>query len=173
MAEPDHEDFLRLLTAAQPDLRAFVAACVREPAGRDDVVQEVTLVLWRRFADYDRSRPFGAWARGVACLVLKAWWRRTRQHQALEPAAIEALTAAWEDPDGSHEEELEALRRCLDEIDGRQRRWLELRYAEGLNCAAVAKRLGGSATAVQRALHRLRERLADCLRRRLAQVGGA
>ena len=63
---PDPEQFLPLFLAAQSDLRAFIGATVRDRALREDVFQEVAMVLWRTFDRFDASRSFGAWARGVA-----------------------------------------------------------------------------------------------------------
>ena len=57
----DQNEFLRLLLAAETDLRAFVRSVLRDSAAVDDVFQETALVLWERFAEYDPARPFGAW----------------------------------------------------------------------------------------------------------------
>ena len=47
----------------QPQLRAFIRAVLPGPGPRDDVMQEVSLALWRAFDRYDPARPFGPWAR--------------------------------------------------------------------------------------------------------------
>ena len=50
MNHPDR--FLPLFLAAQPDLRAFIGAMVRDPAAREDVFQEVSMILWKSFQKY-------------------------------------------------------------------------------------------------------------------------
>lgn len=52
--------------AVQSDLRAFIRATVRDRPLREDVFQEVAMMLWRKFYRLDASRSFGAWARGRA-----------------------------------------------------------------------------------------------------------
>jgi RNA polymerase sigma-70 factor (ECF subfamily) len=48
---PDpHEDFLRLFLRHEAELRAFVRACLPRAADVDEVMQEVSLVAWRKFA---------------------------------------------------------------------------------------------------------------------------
>ncbi|MDA3963043.1 MAG: sigma-70 family RNA polymerase sigma factor [Planctomycetota bacterium] len=170
MADP-HEAFLRQLTPVLPELRAFVGSCLRDPAGCDDVVQETTIVLWRRSGDYDPTRSFGAWARGIAVRVLKARLRQGARWRCLDGAAIDAICTSWDQRDGEHprEDELQALRACVRELPADRRDWLRLRYEQGLDFAAIAERLGKSAQAIQRAVHRLRETLATCIRRRLSE----
>lgn len=162
------DKFLRAYTAIQDDLRAYVHAIVRHAAAEDDVLQEVALVLWRKWPSYDPSRaPFGAWARGIASTeILRLRRRRARQPALLDEAAIAAIDAAW-DRHPVQDPHLEALEHCLEGLDPRQRRLLELRYREDLELEAIAARIDRGAEAVGKALQRLRLALADCVRRRL------
>lgn len=61
-----HGEFLKLIIAHQDDLRAFLASLVRNGHDREDVFQETVLTLWDKFDEYDRSRAFGAWAKGAS-----------------------------------------------------------------------------------------------------------
>ena len=64
----------------------------------------------------------------------------------------------------------QALRDCVGGIDGRARRALDLRYAEGLKPAAVARQMEMTGGAVRVLLHRVRSALRDCIRRRLKEA---
>ena len=64
--EQDQLRFMRLWTAAQPAVSGFVRALVRDRSVADEVLQETSLVLFRRFDEYDEQRPFVAWALGIA-----------------------------------------------------------------------------------------------------------
>ena len=44
---------MRLWTAAQPTVSGYVRALVRDRAVADEVLQETSLVLFRRFDEYD------------------------------------------------------------------------------------------------------------------------
>ena len=86
-------------------------------------------MLWREFDRYDSSRPFGAWARGVAAKTILRGLRQTRQlPTTLSPAAIEALELAFAAFERSESEEEEALRHCLDRLPDRSRDLVHLRY---------------------------------------------
>jgi RNA polymerase sigma-70 factor (ECF subfamily) len=57
-----HDQFLRLYTANEPAIRAFVRRLVPTRADAADVIQEVALVLWRKFEGFDSQEDFRRWA---------------------------------------------------------------------------------------------------------------
>ena len=54
-----HDAFLRLFTSHEPKLRAFVRSCLPRRQDADEVMQEVSLVAWRKFGDLDDRSRFG------------------------------------------------------------------------------------------------------------------
>ncbi|MFV1964884.1 MAG: sigma factor [Pirellulaceae bacterium] len=82
----DHEAFLRLFTRFEGNLRAFVASLLPTREGVDDVMQESSVVLWRKFPDSDQSgadSDFLGWAFMIARYeVLK--YRRRRATDRLQ-----------------------------------------------------------------------------------------
>lgn len=54
----------------------------------DDATQEVFVVLFRRLADYDPSRPLRLWLFGVALRVASQARRRTRPVECLDDHAV-------------------------------------------------------------------------------------
>lgn len=183
-----HEEFLRLFLTHQGDVRAFVGSLLRQPAARDDVVQETALVLWRKFDTFDPSRSFGAWARGIAAnLVRQRLEKEGRHAQSLPPEVLPAIVAAYDrtagystaergGPDGGHgdspqQSRRDALELCLKELPDKSRSLLSLRYEEGLSSAKAAERVGSMADAIHKALSRIRLKLEACIERRLRLAG--
>jgi len=166
------EEFLTLFLRHQEDVRAFIGSLVRDLHTRDDVFQEVALILWNEFPRYDRARSFGAWARGVAAnKVLQRWGKDSRAPVPFPPEAIQALLDAYDRTEIDHSLRVEALQRCLDGLPEKSRRLLALRYEQSLKLGQIAERLRTTADAVHKALSRIRERLQECVRRRLAALG--
>lgn len=165
----DHGRFLAQFLEIQTDLGAFVRCMVRDVALADDVVQEVALVLWRKYASYDPQRSaFGAWARGIASTeILRQRQRFSRRQPLIADAAAPALVEAW-DRLPPTDARLEALQHCLGRLQDPAQRMLDLRYRQGLDLAGVATRLGRSREAVSKALQRVRTALAACIQRHLA-----
>ena len=165
-------EFLPLFLEHQVSLRAFIGSLVRDRHTRDDVFQEVALILWNEFARYDRDRSFGAWARGIAAKkVMQRWNRDTRQPVAFAPEAIQALLDAYDRAERTaapEAREADALERCLAQLPERSRQLLALRYERSLKLSEIAAQLRTTLDAVHKALSRLRARLQECVRQRLA-----
>ena len=167
-----HEEFLRLFLEHQADLRAFVGSMLRSQAARDDVVQETALILWREFARYDRSRSFGAWARGIAGnKVLQRLTQESRSGLSLPPEALPAILAAYERTDEPQNPRRVALQNCLRDLPEKSRSLLALRYEEGLSLVQTAERVQSTMDAVHKALSRIRTKLQACIERRLRLAG--
>src|SRR5262245_50762841 len=168
----DHQEaFLRLFLKHQADVKAFVGSLIRDRHTREDIFQEVALVLWQEFHRYDRGRPFGAWARGIA--AKKILQRREKVgllRVTLAQHLIQALQDAYDRTEADASDPAEALEHCLKQPPEKSRRLLTLRYEHALKLGQIAERLGATLDAVHKALSRLRERLQKCVERRLATV---
>ena len=57
--QTDHEAFLRLFTRFEGNLRAFVASLLPTWEGVDEVMQESSIVLWKKFAEFDQTADDG------------------------------------------------------------------------------------------------------------------
>ena len=164
-----HEDFLRLFLRHQGDLRAFLGSVVRDRAAAEDVFQEVSLVLWSSFGNYDPARPFGAWARGVALKkVLQGREQSRRLPLAFSPEAIQAVLDAY-DRSESAAPDVTGLRDCISKLPPRSQSLLALRYERSLKLGEIAKEVGSTLDAVHKLLSRIRENLHECLQRRLQE----
>lgn len=162
-------DFLKLFLSQERDLRGFIGSLVRDPQAREDIFQETALSLWQSFGEFDASRSFGAWARGVAGNKIKQNWRaESRRPVSLPPEAVDAVREAFDRSDNGDAAVREAaLRLCLEKLPERARQALALKYESGQPAGVIASRLGSTVEAVHQMLSRLRNALADCVRRRL------
>ncbi len=53
-------------------LTTYLRAAGCDDALLDDVWQEAMIVAWRRLDEFDRTKPFGPWLRGIAARTLMA-----------------------------------------------------------------------------------------------------
>ncbi|MEO1618501.1 MAG: sigma factor-like helix-turn-helix DNA-binding protein, partial [Planctomycetota bacterium] len=72
--------------------------------------------------------------------------------------------------DGSRDRE-EALGRCLHHLGEEHREVLSRRYAESQSVKAIAADLGVTPNAVSLTLHRARQKLMNCMQKRLDMNG--
>lgn len=162
--------FLQQFTASEAALSGFIASVIFAPSDREDILQEVVLRLWQLYHRYDHTRPFTAWALGVAALRMKEECRKaTRRPVLLDEAQLECMTAAFtdlaQDVDGDTRV---ALAECLDALPVEAARLILARYYGGQSIDALSQSSGQSSAAVYQTLCRLRRRLAKCITSRLA-----
>lgn len=160
--------FLRLFLRHQGDLRAFLGSVVHDRAAAEDLFQEISLVLWQSFSQYDPARPFGAWARGIAVKkVLQGREKSRRLPLAFSPQAIQALADAYDRTEDLAPDSAAALRNCISKLPPRSQSLLALRYERSLKLGEIAKEVGSTLDAVHKLLSRIRENLQECLQRGL------
>lgn len=158
----------RYWVKVQPSVTAFIRAAVPQYHDAEDILQDVAAEVAVRFHEYDPERPFLPWALWIAKLKIADFYRsRKRQQNVLSTQTIDALAVACANAHVSLREETEALERCLSKLTARSRYLLSLRYEEGLKPAAIAERLNTSPGAMRVTLTRIRDAVAECMKRQL------
>jgi RNA polymerase sigma-70 factor (ECF subfamily) len=170
--ERDQERFLRYWTSAQPSVSNYIHALVRDHGAAKDVIQETAMVLYRRFPEYDESRPFLAWALGVARHQVMGLRRdATRELLTFDEQLMERFTESWAEIAPQATDREVALHSCLGRLAAHARRLVRLRYFEDLSAGEIAQQAGGNEASVRMALRRIREQLRTCVERELNQSG--
>lgn len=164
-----HDQFLSLYARHAERLRAFIRILVRDWHLAEEINQELSIALWKSFDRYEGQSSFLAWARGVARnKILHALRTQRRAMPTLSPEAMMAVERAYIRSEEREDPRLEALNTCMQQLDERSRNLLDLRYRDGAPLADVATHIDASLDAVTKSLARLRTRLADCVRQRMA-----
>ena len=156
-------------------LLAYALALTRSPHAGEDLVQDALLIAHRDLAKFDSSRDFGAWVRGIVRMKYLEWTRahRTERLDLAVLDAIEHQHQAWDRAaEEGREDAATAVRDCIGKLGPHLGETLELFYRAEEPCTAIAERLGTTEVVVRKRLQRARESLAECIRRRLAWLGG-
>jgi len=157
---------------SQSVISAYITANVFDRHHAEDILQDVASVVAENFASFDRSQSFVAWALGIARnRILKYYRTRAQERKVLSEDALVRLGQALEEHQDENEDRREALRHCLEQISGRRREVLELRYRDNVKVMDIGQQFGMSASAVSVMLHRVRTLLHECIERRLGKVG--
>jgi RNA polymerase sigma-70 factor (ECF subfamily) len=168
--EQHHDDFLRLFAVSEPALRAFVRSMVPRREDVPEVMQEVAVVLWRKFGDLATPGDFRKWAFGVARLEALAWARdMARDRHVFDAELLATLADAAKNSSQRLESQREALEYCLGKLPEARRQLVLSAYAPGTSIQQMAAQRGQTPMALYKLLHRIRLALVECTRRTLAQ----
>jgi RNA polymerase sigma-70 factor, ECF subfamily len=167
-----HEQFLRLFTANEAAIRAYVRRFVPTRYDAADVMQGVSLVLWKKFAELHDFESFRKWAFGVARYETLAWLRdKARDRLVLAEDVLHTVAHDSEQDEDRLLAQREALEGCLEKLPGEQRTVILAAYAPNAAIQDVAKQSGRTVAAFYQWLHRLRLQLLECTRRTLQAEG--
>jgi RNA polymerase sigma-70 factor (ECF subfamily) len=164
-------EFAECLRASQSRLYGYIHSLVRDLNDADDLFQQTTLVLWKKFDEFDRRRSFFAWACGIARLEVANFLRgRARQRLYFSDELNLLLIEAHEEmTDDELDRRREALGRCVEKLRQRDRELLVECYGESPGVHDAAGRRGRSSHSVYNSLRRIRRSLFECVSRALAQ----
>ncbi len=144
-------------------LYTYIASCVGRTSLADDVYQDTLVTAWRRIRDFDQTRPFGAWLRGIARLQIRAHRRERAAQLSLSDELLDALSTRFAAVERQAGDDLQAklafLRQCVGALAERDREALEIRYQEGLRGSPLAERLSTSIENGKKIVQRARARL--------------
>lgn len=162
-----------LWVQSQSIVSAYITANVIDLHHAEDLIQDVAKAVAERFDTFDRSRSFTPWVLGIARNRLLKYYRtRARDRLVLSEPALSRYGEAMYRIEHEAEDRRHALRVCLEQVTGRSREILELRYGDDLKVKDIGQRLGISASTVSVVLHRVRRALDECIRKTLAREGG-
>ncbi|MGD9633731.1 MAG: sigma-70 family RNA polymerase sigma factor [Pirellulales bacterium] len=164
------EQFAALWAASQSTVSAFIRTLVPDYQQADEVMQRVAVTLVRKYDQYDQTRSFAAWAVGVAKFEV-LYFRRERatDRHLFGDDIVEQIASRYEMLAEEVDPLRDALKHCLDKLEGRSRQVVELRYKRGLSSAAIATEMELSSGAVRMLLCRVRDTLRRCIERRMSQ----
>jgi RNA polymerase sigma-70 factor (ECF subfamily) len=166
---PQAVEFAALLRRHQTRLYAYIHSLVRDLNDADDLFQQTTLILWKKFAEFDAARSFFAWACGIARLEV-ANFLRGRGRQRLyfsDDLNLLLVEAQAEVPDDDLEDRREALARCVEKLRQRDRDLLEECHGGAADVHKAADRRGRSTQSIYNSLRRIRRALFECIGRTL------
>jgi len=165
-----HNLFTELMTRHQSELYSYILAVVRNWADADDLLQSVSLVLWRKFESFRPDSNFLFWASRTAKIVVSNFLRSKRRSSYASEELLDALVETVIDVhSGGMEQYLEALRRCREKLSPVDEDLIDLHYADNYGSRQIAEQLQRSQSSVCHSLNRIRSWLFKCIQTELAQ----
>src|SRR5262245_44577049 len=148
--------FVELLNESRSRLFGFIHALVLSLEDAEDLYQQVVIVLWEKFGEYQPGTNFSAWGIRVADLTVKNFVRRRRRSKVLFNEEIvdrmiedNATIERAENPSRS-----DALARCLQRLPHDDRRLVDLCYGGEKKLREIAENEGRTPDSLYVALHR-------------------
>jgi RNA polymerase sigma-70 factor (ECF subfamily) len=170
--ESQTENFLQLLMANHKRIYAYVLGMVSNRSDADDLMQETTTVMWRKFSEFEVGTDFVAW--GVTIAKYRILSFRQKHHGSLVQFSDEAIKALQADSKSMLNEmdvRIDAMKKCMTKLGEHDSNLIQMRYVQDLTVKIVAKRIGRSIHTVYKSLARIHDMLLQCIRKQLKAEG--
>jgi RNA polymerase sigma-70 factor (ECF subfamily) len=167
-------EFLGRFLKAQRRISGYILTLLPHQADAEDVLQEVSVILWEKFDEQNPPVDFVSWACRVAYLKVQEHRRgQRRQRVIFSDETLDRLAEAGLARAGElrFDERHAMLGQCIGKLGRRDRELLAARYREGATARSAAEGLGRTLDAVYKALARIRGLLHNCVERSLAAEG--
>ena len=166
--DKNSQDFIKLLTQAQPSLYAYILSLVFNEAQAEDLLQETNITLWEKAEQFTAGTNFVAWTYRVAYFKVLAH-RRTmaRDRNMFNEELLDYLAERQLNRSDLLDRRREALQECLQKLSAYQQKLLKARYKIGGSIKTIATQKGCSAGVISQTLYRIRCALIKCVQTRV------
>lgn len=169
----ERDAFAALVERYQRTLYYFVVGKVANDTEAKDIVQKSFVAAFQNLADFRTSESFFAWLKGIALNHCRNEWRRCQSQarlagRLLDEKRAELELASFDARADESDRRIAALRQCLEELNADEQSVIEMRFVQELSLAAIGEQVGRGAEAVRLVLYRIRQRLAECVKKRLS-----
>ena len=176
MAKPDKNDSHdRLIESLISQHRAAIGSYLRAilPGVRDieDILQDVTVVIWEKRETFQEGTNFKAWAFSIARFTAMNAQGKFKRNAWLvfDEKSLDSLTRDFEEAEQLFDPRKIALSQCLSKMRGEDLNILRQRYISKVTLEEAAARIGRSAVALRVRLHKLRIQLRHCIEKHLEE----
>ncbi len=160
-------DVTELVSRHQVEIWRYLRFLGCDAQAAEDLAQDTFVAVLRKpFADRGPSASASYLRRVARNLLLKSL-----RGSARSPVEFEEAEASWqrfrgEDGGGGY---VDALRCCVQELQGKSRTIVDLIHRKGRSLQAAAAEMGLAVNGVRTLLQRMRQALRSCVTRRMSQ----
>ena len=164
------EAFLKEFSLHHDRLFAYLFSLLPHRPDAEDVFQRTSLVLWRKFDQWEAGSDFLSWACSVAFYEVRNFIRvSSRDRLRFGEALLESLAKERAASLRRRDDRVGALQDCLKKLDHGEREILQRAYVDEESIRELARRDGRAAQTLYNRLNLVRKRLLLCID---VRVGG-
>lgn len=166
MKDWDEGDFMRLFMRHEGSLRGFARTLLPNWEMVDDLLQEASVVMWKKMDQLDDEEGFLPWALTVVRFqAMRVRRTAARDRLMLCEDIMELLAKESIDlPESILTDEREALEVCLSKMSESSRQLVLAPYTAPGAVKEIAERTGRTVNSLYKQLGRLRESLRSCVK---------
>lgn len=157
------EVYVRLLMEHEPRARSFLRGLLPSWNDVDDVIQEASLIAWRKFDQFEEGTAFDGWFLTIARFEAMKHRRRLARSPLVFNDTVWSLLADEAVDDQSARDLKKHLEQCLATLDPDKRELMLKVHSPGVVIREVAQKSGKTEAAFYKIVQRMRVVLLKCI----------
>ena len=168
----DQERFVSLFVRHQAAIHSFIMTMLPSLEESEEVLQEASMTMWKRFDQFKPDTNFRNWAFQIAKFTTFNYVRKLgRDRHHFNENMMKLVADYAEERSDELEQQRRVLRQCITKLPEQDSEVMSGCYAEKATIKSYAEQVGRTANAVTKQLSRIRRSLLKCVRRTLALEG--
>ncbi len=161
--------FVNQLTTCQHRIYAFILTLVPNWSDADDLMQETTEVMWRKFQDAGQISNFCAWGKTIARnKVMNFHAKKERERVLFDDSLLKDVIEREEKTSLQEDLRVQALQKCLQKLRSNDRHLIQILYGHDITIKKLAEEVKRPVQGLYKAMARIHHSLLQCVRRSLA-----
>lgn len=166
-----HEKFVRLFGQSQPDLRRYIYSLCNNMGDTEDILQETSLALWRKFDQYQSDQPFLNWSFRFAYFEVMKFREKQKKKHSLCETTLKILAEEYAENLDILKAQRRVLEQCVAKLPEREKELIALRYGQKLTITKINEMFSETGKKIYRAFERIRYKLYECIDLTLTEEG--
>ena len=152
------EDFIIALQTNQGIIRKVANSYCKNVGDRDDLIQEITIQLWKSWNKYNSEFKLSTWIYRISLNVAISFYRKTYKKNTLSQSLSDEVIFMDDGENIDLEDNIKALYHFISELDELNKA-LMLLYLDNYGYEEIADTLGISKTNVATKISRIKDHL--------------
>lgn len=166
--DQNQEQFIRLLMMNDKSIYAYILSYVSNANDADDIMQETSAVLWRKFGEFKPDMAFVPWALTIARYqVLSFFKKRKRSKVVFSDELMNSIKDHLERKLPYMDAHYDALKNCIKKLNQTDQTIVKLRYEKGYTFENIGAHISKSTRAAFYSLSRIHQLLMQCIKKTL------
>ncbi len=161
--------FFRYYSESQSEVYTYILTLVPSSAEADDIFQETSSVMWRKFEQFKPGTNFTAWGCRIAYYVIVEHRRKScRSPIRYSSDTLKILSESYTKYQKDKQNRIDQLLDCLQNLSDDERALVQLRYNQSLPIKKIAGKIGKSINMIYKSLAKVHYFLLECIQRNIA-----
>lgn len=158
--------FFSLFMRNQTRIYSYILMLVPNRTYADEIMQDVSALLWEKFDTFELGTNFAAWGVRIAHFEILSFYRKQENKKVIFDSELVDMLSVRAKSRFTHvDKQIAALRKCLNKLNDTDRQLIKLHYEDNFTIRDISSHIDKSIHALYKVFNRIHHFLLKCVHR--------